>query len=546
MWFKIFQIFVFQFVFLIIYRFWLQKETFFNANRVYLLLTSLISIAIPFIVEILSFSNLNPQNQQLQEVVFTATNIQLPEIVLSTSKNIDQFPFVFWIYIFGVSLTSFLFFNKVSKIYMLISRNNKQKTANYTLVLLPNSTAAFSFMSFIFLGEDIREYKYLLNHEKVHVIQKHSWDLLWFELLKIVFWFNPLIYLYQKSINALHEYIADSISIKSQKTEYFNLLLNGFFKIENMAFVNQFYHQSLIKKRIIMMTKNNSNTWKTIKYTLVVPLVLSMLFVSFQAKAQKDFSDAVSFAKIDEVPVFPGCENIQDNKAQRNCLSKKIQVFVSKEYNIDLAQDLGLTPGKKRIFVRFIIDENGDISAVKARAPHKLLQVEAERVVKSLPKMIPGKHKNKNVAVKYTLPIVFLIEGDPKVYEVDKPKHKKSSISEAIPFAIIDQIPVYPGCENADDQKQCLSEKVQEHVAKNFNKDLMQKIGLSKGIKKIFSIFTIDADGNITDIRARAAHQSLENEAIRVLKMLPQMHPGKQDKQAISVKYSLPIAFKVK
>lgn len=116
----------------------------------------------------------------------------------------------------------------------------------------------------------------------------------------------------------------------------------------------------------------------------------------------------VPFSIIEDVPVYPGCKG--NKKALRNCLSKSVQKFVSKKFNVDLAQDLGLTPGKKRIFVMFKIDKNGNIVGVRARAPHKRLEAEAKRVVSLLPKMKPGKQRGRAVGVKYSLPISFIVQ----------------------------------------------------------------------------------------------------------------------------------------
>ena len=116
----------------------------------------------------------------------------------------------------------------------------------------------------------------------------------------------------------------------------------------------------------------------------------------------------VPFAIIEDVPVFPGCEG---SKLQlRTCLQEKITEHVNRNFNADLASDLKLSPGVKRIFVMFKIDKEGNITGVMARAPHKALQEEAIRVIKLLPKMIAGKQRGKNVGVKYSLPIAFKVE----------------------------------------------------------------------------------------------------------------------------------------
>jgi len=127
-----------------------------------------------------------------------------------------------------------------------------------------------------------------------------------------------------------------------------------------------------------------------------------------EEEIEEEVVEDVPFFVIEKVPVFPGCTGT--NEALRKCLQEAIQTHVSKNFNVDLAQDLGLTSGEKRIFVMFVIDKEGKITGVRSRAPHKRLQIESERVVKSLPTMIPGKQRGRPVGVKYSLPIVFKIE----------------------------------------------------------------------------------------------------------------------------------------
>jgi protein TonB len=124
---------------------------------------------------------------------------------------------------------------------------------------------------------------------------------------------------------------------------------------------------------------------------------------------EEDIVEDVPFLVIEDVPVFPGCKG--NNEELRACFSEQVSKFVSKKFDSELASDLGLSPGSiQKIFVVFKIDKNGDIVDIKARAPHKKLQAEAIRVVKLLPKMIPGKQRGRPVGVKYGLPIVFRVE----------------------------------------------------------------------------------------------------------------------------------------
>ena len=116
-----------------------------------------------------------------------------------------------------------------------------------------------------------------------------------------------------------------------------------------------------------------------------------------------------------------------------------------------------------------------------------------------------------------------------------------------VPFAVIENVPVFPGCEkkkNNADRRSCMSEKITRFVQRKFNTDLAGDLGLS-GRQRINVIFKIDKTGNVVGVRARAPHPRLEKEAQRVINMLPKMKPGKQRGKAVIVPYSLPIIFQV-
>ena len=117
----------------------------------------------------------------------------------------------------------------------------------------------------------------------------------------------------------------------------------------------------------------------------------------------------VPFAVIENVPIFPGCESKKNNADRKACMSSKVSKLVNKKFNTELGADLGLS-GVNRIFVSFKIDKNGNITNIRSRAPHPRLEQEAERVIKLLPKMTPGKQRGQPVGVLYSLPITFKVE----------------------------------------------------------------------------------------------------------------------------------------
>ena len=118
--------------------------------------------------------------------------------------------------------------------------------------------------------------------------------------------------------------------------------------------------------------------------------------------------------------------------------------------------------------------------------------------------------------------------------------------NKEVPFAIIEYVPEYPGCEkgNNSEKRKCMSAKIREFVQLNFNTDLAGNLGLY-GRQRINVIFKIDKKGNVVGVRSRAPHPRLEQEAIRIINMLPKMKPGRQRGKAVIVPYSLPITFNV-
>lgn len=119
--------------------------------------------------------------------------------------------------------------------------------------------------------------------------------------------------------------------------------------------------------------------------------------------------DAIPVSLVSDLPVFPGCETYTNKREKMDCFSSKVAKLISRKFNTDVASDNGIS-GKQKIMVTFIINTNGDVVDVKARAPHPVLQKEAIKAVKLLPKMTPAKQGFKTVNVSYSLPIIFNVE----------------------------------------------------------------------------------------------------------------------------------------
>lgn len=415
----ILQVILFQLLFLIVYDLFLSKETFFVKNRWYLLSTHTLSFLIPFL-----------KISTIQKVAKRELTVFLPELTLSPEKVITEskwyasFNYIEIIFAVGVFVFTLLFVKKLYSIIQLIKTCKKEIHKEYVLIILPNKTKAFSFLHYIFLGNYISKHQKekIIEHELVHCKQKHSLDLLFFEIIKIIMWFNPLIYFYQKRITLLHEYITDAEVLKKENREtYINNLLSHFFQVENTLFVNQFYKQTLIKKRIIMMKKNQSQKVKQLKYLALVPALTVMLVytscseeklndvtskneLNLKQDAVKTKPAEVSFNNIDKAPTFPGCKS-----GDKTCFQKEIKKYFSEKFNDKLPNQLDLESGEKRLFVAFKINKNGDVVDIKARAPHLKIEEEAIRTLATLPKMLPAKKEGESVEVRYVIPFTFKV-----------------------------------------------------------------------------------------------------------------------------------------
>ncbi|WP_175418856.1 energy transducer TonB [Aureibaculum algae] len=144
------------------------------------------------------------------------------------------------------------------------------------------------------------------------------------------------------------------------------------------------------------------------------------------------------------------------------------------------------------------------------------------------------------ISTLFTFSSLFIFSQEIEVVNV-------SNEVEEVPFAIIEDVPSFPGCEELEKhlQKNCFQNKVLKHVVKNFDAHLANELGLPSGKTRIIVMFSIASDGVVKDIKARGAHERLEREGIRVINELPKMKPGKLKGKPVNVKYTLPITLLV-
>ena len=255
----------------------LRKETFFSANRWFLLLGLITSSVLPlfFITKIIW---VEPTTDS-----FDWSTIPVTTSVTAPEPEINWYLVLACVYFTGIVISFLkLVFDFNSLIQLLKGKTIQQKGA-FKLIDIAENIAPFSYFNYIVYNSTLYtavELENILEHEKVHSQQKHSIDVLISRLFCVIFWFNPLIWLYKKAIAQNLEFIADSEAAKkiTDKKAYQFTLLKITTQENCVALTNHFY-QSLIKKRIIMLNQNQSKKSNSWKYALVFPALIAFVLL---------------------------------------------------------------------------------------------------------------------------------------------------------------------------------------------------------------------------------------------------------------------------
>jgi len=264
-------------LFYIIYYLLLRKETFFKFNRFFLLLGLFSAVFLPLIYIT------NIVELPTQDISGNANSIDL----LNEQDGFDTispFTIILAFYILGASffLTRFLF--QLITLKRIIKSTIRKDDAGFKHVITTEKVTPFSFFSTIIYNPKLHSQKELdtiISHEEVHVLQKHSYDVLLMEIFTALQWFNPIAWRYSTAIKQNLEFLADTDNkeIKQNKKEYQYVLLKQATGQQNLSIINPFFN-SLIKKRIVMINQQKSKKVNLFKSLLIVPL-LALFLISF-------------------------------------------------------------------------------------------------------------------------------------------------------------------------------------------------------------------------------------------------------------------------
>ena len=304
---------------LLFYHLVLRKENMFSFNRYFLLGSMVFSLLVPVLTFPSFFPSIDGSGQKVLvefQKVFLENDIQYPneesrvldpKVVkpMEKSSSVDWYWILGLVYMLGVLFFLMRFIFQIMGLAKLIRKGSVVAKEKYKLVQLSQETLPFTFLNYLF----VNEITYLrsgiepaiLKHELTHIREKHSLDILFVEVLKIIFWFNPLFLLYKKAIQLNHEFLADRAVIAGslEVFQYQKLLISKVLGEEFVYNLSSPINYSVTKNRLIMMRKHTSKRKSLFLKVGLIP-VLTLLLGAFSQSAanqEKTFSLTHFFVK---------------------------------------------------------------------------------------------------------------------------------------------------------------------------------------------------------------------------------------------------------
>lgn len=268
------------------YLVFLQRDTFYELNRAFLIFASLCAFVIPF-VTVGGFSQFMNGGGNLDLIYINPKLVGAPRDLSWFSLGETATT----IYLGVAAYFAIKLLMSLYKIVSLAAKSRRARSGNIVYLELSSGETAFSFFNLLFINPSSMNKATILKHEMVHIQQKHSIDILFFEFLRILNWFNPVVWLMQKDIKLLHEYIADDITTNNdvQKHEYAMFLIQNSFGVKPSYLTNQLFNSSILKRRINMLNRKRSAGRARLKLLLALPVLVGMLFASTVAFS-KDYA----------------------------------------------------------------------------------------------------------------------------------------------------------------------------------------------------------------------------------------------------------------
>ena len=444
-------------LFALVYFLFLRRETFFSINRWFLL----VSIGFSALLPLLHIPFYAPQPTMLGEVTVTpyinllsVVTIYSGELSLGAERFVLTYRLVGYIYLLGIVFFAAKLLVQIYQIVRLIAQNKIIPEGNIKLVVLARELSPFSFLNYIFVSENLQStngWEKMLDHEKQHIRQGHTFDVLALEIVAVFQWFNPFFWVFRRALRENHEFLDDQavISQGTAPSWYKQILINQYVG-EQIVLANNFNY-SLVKTRIQMISKIKSR--KIANFKILIGFILAVSLVAVFACEQKQSAKAEVAAPGTSVTIVVEGHNLQVSGDPAGI--EKLQQLISGAKGVDKATATESTVSfvpeigqvythveqmpefqggeselrnflmktvkyppeavKKgiqgKVYVTFVVAKDGSVKNSKiVRGVDPMLDAEALRVVNAAPKWKPGKQDGKEVAVSYTLPINFVLK----------------------------------------------------------------------------------------------------------------------------------------
>ncbi|MCX6303985.1 MAG: M56 family metallopeptidase [Bacteroidetes bacterium] len=425
-----------------VYWFFLRRETFFQMNRFYLLSMVLLSVLLPLMP--IRWTPSDPSAAMV--VLLEPVMITPSKVAHAFQANLQWIEIATVVYFTGVLIFLFRFGLQLIQLHRITRRFGIRKRNGQRVVFVDRGYSPFSFFNLIFLNEAAlpsESLSTILEHERIHIRQYHTADMILIELATLLQWFNPVIWLAGREMKSIHEYLADEGVLQNgiSRPLYQQMILNETMGIQVNNLTNNF-NVSLLKKRIAMMTKSKSKTWAKGKLFIALPALLVLLFML----TARSYTNA-DVLKVAGSPVFapalappaPVPVTVFQDKQKQEQKVKYVAPVVMENGVYKVVEKMPTYPGgdearvnflatnikypeeaiKKNtqgtVYITFIIRADGSVNEVKVlRGIGSGCDEEAVRVIKLMPKWNPGQQKGKPVDVQFNLPINFRLDSHKK------------------------------------------------------------------------------------------------------------------------------------
>lgn len=554
-------------VFYTLYYLGLRRLTFFRTNRYFLLGALVLGLWLPTLAihlpvdaggskVFLSLPAVPIQWAQIEEAV----PLTLPLITIGASASLattpaPAIPWWGWVYLLGAVLTLSRFLWGLVGLLRLYGKSERTTVQGITVLQHSRIKTTFSFFRWIFwpaeLNRETEAGRRIWQHECAHVRQGHSLDIVLLELLHIIFWFHPLVYLYRRSVQQVHEYLADAAVLRETAVRTYGrtLLWQAQGTGHPVALANHF-SQSQLKNRILMMTRTRSRYVQWWRYALTVPMIVLFLMIFQQpvlsqvneAESQTTSEEEKVFMVVEQMPLFAGATTKEEShKALFQFIARNIKYpEVAREQRVQGTN-----------VVQFIVRKDGSVDDVQLlRDVGAGTGEESMRVIRAMPAWEPGYQKGRAVHVQYRIPIRFKLPADENeslsIIQIEElqddsvadsavRKHDAGDI-----FMKVDQMPLFAGTENEKESIQAVMSFIGEQLS-------YPRVAKEQGIEGTTVVqFVIDTDGAVTDVQLlRDVGGGLGEESLRVIKAMPNWTAGRHDGELRKVMLRIPIRYKL-